>query len=460
MIKHLAISIFLLGSVHLLTAQQCHIEGNFVPSYSQDTWDAMKRELKTSRNGELDTIMCTFFIMQNGRSGEKTVNLTSVYEVLDGANELFIETGVQFDVCEDPIIINDPDFFHLNTEEAKILHKENKRNNTINIYIAENVSALYNNGQEIEICGSSSFPDEPNDEKYILLNKDCFFRGRLLAHELGHFFGLLHTHDRSNGRELADGSNCATSGDLFCDTPADPQLSINTVDGCEYTGKKIDSQGNAFTPDVKNIMSYAPIACQQYFTDDQITHMAIIASNENAYLRRNCNLPDLTIVDAKIKGEFSPGESTIVEFRKHIQDRILENKVTFHIYFSLVEEEVGTLMHEFILTDFIDVGLYEQIEFTVPYGLPDGNGYIQIVIDPYRNILESNRDNNMATIPIAIDRSDLSGNSVFPNPTTGEIQYFLNDSERYGEFLINVYNTKGQKIITDKVEKPLSLIHI
>ena len=50
----------------------------------------------------------------------------------------------------------------------------------------------------------------------------------MYPHEMGHFFGLLHTHGYSNTvktDEFVDGSNCNEAGDYFCDTPADPRLS-------------------------------------------------------------------------------------------------------------------------------------------------------------------------------------------------------------------------------------------
>jgi hypothetical protein len=39
---------------------------------------------------------------------------------------------------------------------------------------------------------------------------------------MGHFLGLLHTHEDSFGKENVDGTNCRTAGDLLCDTKADP----------------------------------------------------------------------------------------------------------------------------------------------------------------------------------------------------------------------------------------------
>ena len=67
----------------------------------------------------------------------------------------------------------------------------------------------------------------------------CANNGSTLPHEVGHFYGLPHTHDQGN--ELVNGSNCATAGDNFCDTPADPNLSGVVNSSCVYTGTATDA---------------------------------------------------------------------------------------------------------------------------------------------------------------------------------------------------------------------------
>jgi hypothetical protein len=92
---------------------------------------------------------------------------------------------------------------------------------------------------------------------------------------MGHFFGLLHTFESDTGQELVDGSNCATAGDLVCDTEANP-----TDDGedfeldsdCNYIGQPaIDANGDFYVPPSKNFMSYSPCKCE--FTTQQYNRM-------------------------------------------------------------------------------------------------------------------------------------------------------------------------------------------
>lgn len=96
----------------------------------------------------------------------------------------------------------------------------------------------------------------------------------VVAHETGHCFGLYHTHDSSQGEENVDRSggceNCATSGDLLCDTQADPNLATNGyMSGCSYVGTVTDNCNDPYIPDPSNVMSYSLGSCQTNFSGGQ-----------------------------------------------------------------------------------------------------------------------------------------------------------------------------------------------
>ena len=99
-------------------------------------------------------------------------------------------------------------------------------------------------------------------------------------HEIGHFFGLNHTHGPSNTElteELVDGSNCNVTGDNICDTNADPQLSNSVVDSsCDYTGNLSDANNEVFVPNPLNVMSYSRKICRTVFSDQQYARMNAI----------------------------------------------------------------------------------------------------------------------------------------------------------------------------------------
>lgn len=94
----------------------------------------------------------------------------------------------------------------------------------------------------------------------------------ILSHEFGHCMGLFHTHETYFGVACVNGSNCATAGDLVCDTPADPGLNFNVNSStCIWNGSGIDPCGSGFpyNPDELNIMSYTFPSCMSYFSPNQ-----------------------------------------------------------------------------------------------------------------------------------------------------------------------------------------------
>lgn len=124
-------------------------------------------------------------------------------------------------------------------------------------------------------CGYSSFSWDAIQG--IGIANGCADNNALVAHEVGHYFDLLHTHETAYGSECPNGSNCGIAGDLVCDTPADPGLSSSNVNSsCVYTGTTTIYCGGAtrsYAPDPSNIMSYSRSACQDNFTPQQISRL-------------------------------------------------------------------------------------------------------------------------------------------------------------------------------------------
>lgn len=160
--------------------------------------------------------------------------------------------------------------------ELRIANANNKADR-LNIYFYPSSSTSW-----------AHFPTDP--ENWITMQNAQANNGKTLTHEIGHYFNLFHTHhsSRSIPRELVDGSNCASAGDLICDTPADPGLSGLVNSSCVYTGSAVDANGDAYTPATRNYMAYTHKPCRTEFSPQQQNRMI------QAYFESRTDLIDLT----------------------------------------------------------------------------------------------------------------------------------------------------------------------
>lgn len=187
-------------------------------------------------------------------------------------NKAFEPICVSFEICKKEFI-NWYQFDTLdNIKEFDELERRVQEDYRINLYVV-NVPT--------ELCGFARFNSiHQHNKMSLIVSKSCIFYNAL-PHYMGSLFGLLHTEDNQFGKELADESNCATAGDKFCDTPADPGYNWNIPPPpCSLENKKKDANGNYYTPDISNFMSQY-FGCQCKFSREQYIYMA------NNYLSAN-----------------------------------------------------------------------------------------------------------------------------------------------------------------------------
>ena len=197
-------------------------------------------------------------------------------------NQEFANANIQFYLCgSTPNYINNNTYYNFNNADESVLCSANDVSNAINIYFTETIAS-----GGTPVSGYAYFPDNSTVTNRIFIRSNTVLDNRTFAHEMGHYFNLLHTFQASNGpianRELVvqppnSSVNCATKGDFLCDTPADPYgRSPDSVKllGCSYIGTVRDAQGQLFTPLLSNIMSYYPTNCGNDFTSGQHGRMA------------------------------------------------------------------------------------------------------------------------------------------------------------------------------------------
>ncbi|MFY0712937.1 T9SS type A sorting domain-containing protein [Seonamhaeicola sp. NFXS20] len=202
-------------------------------------------------------------------------------KAINNLNEQFADAYLNFFLCDDINYINSDTLCHYKKGDESDLIDDINVSNVINIYFTEYLE----NTDDEEICGYSN---NKRNKDFIVIKNSCATNPSSLAHEMGHFFSLIHTHGPDNNTlttELVDGSNCDTDGDGICDTPADSKLTCENVNNfCQYIGTETDANGHAFTPDTGNIMSYAYKACRTHFSEQQLARMYAFYNTQKNYL--------------------------------------------------------------------------------------------------------------------------------------------------------------------------------
>ncbi|WP_337040290.1 T9SS type A sorting domain-containing protein [Emticicia sp. 17c] len=216
------------------------------------------------------------------------LNETEIRDIISHANTYLQPINVELYLLDNQVYsIRDDKYFEFKITDEAELRKKYDVNNAINIYFARNISMA----DLTVLAGYSSLPSASASSNRIFYSyfehspEDVQnIRNRTFLHELGHYFGLLHTFQDSKNtnllkRELVTrgvGSNCSTMGDQLCDTPADPfeLLPIEAAFKCSNTSPTtiVDANGEPFTPPVDNIMSYYQ-GCGNVFTPQQYQKM-------------------------------------------------------------------------------------------------------------------------------------------------------------------------------------------
>lgn len=209
--------------------------------------------------------------MVRDSSGGTYITENEVIELIDSVSIYFDSICVDFEICEFRYVNNyQYDSVEISSGEFEQMQTDYNETYRINMYFVTYTTSLssYATQNGISMIDSGG----------ILVLKGA--SPSQLTHEMGHYFNLLHTfHGSQSGNpELVDGSNCATSGDLICDTPADPYFSgypapwFSIYTGAyDYPG--LDANGQYYIPNVQNIMSNYPDKC--YFTNGQYRRMVM-----------------------------------------------------------------------------------------------------------------------------------------------------------------------------------------
>ena len=258
--------LFLFDNVHAQSLEGCPQE-SYMEYVEQKDPASIQRRIEMEKQVKLDHTqeksftdipIKAYIVRQSNGSGGLTE--CQLREALDTANVQFLPSMYNLVVCALEYIDSDTYYDIGSFSEGDNLYFSNNDPTALNIYFVDRAAGY---------CGWANFPW--SSDRYIMMANSCTMNTSTLAHEIGHYFGLYHTHQ--SGNELVNGSNCATAGDLLCDTPADPTLTGLVNSNCVYTGSASDANGDTYVPDPLNLMSYSLKHCRDIFTTDQVARM-------------------------------------------------------------------------------------------------------------------------------------------------------------------------------------------
>ncbi len=242
-------------------------------------------------------------VARNDGSGRVPEN--NVLDQLCALNADFLDMNVQFFIKEGFSYLDNTAVYenHAQTENSIMAIRRDR--DALNIWIVDDATPGGSSPEDGIVYGYYSIARD-----WLVVRADQVNAStKVLTHEVGHFFSLLHTHNGWDGEpwseeihgnpapalspegiptELMDGTNCEDAGDFICDTP--PDYNGLGWPNCDYTKGAQDPKGVLIDPDEANFMSYFLFCDQRLlnFSSEQKELMLVdLASVNRNFLRRD-----------------------------------------------------------------------------------------------------------------------------------------------------------------------------
>lgn len=318
----------------------------------------------------------------SGNNASSFLSESDVREIINNANLYLQNINIQLYLYNDKVFqIKSDQYADFKIVDEVALRQANDVSDAINIYFVKYITL-----QNLTILsGYAALPSYAASTNRIFYSyfertEDDFnnLKNKTFLHEIGHYFGLLHTFQDSNHADISKrelvtrgaGSNCVSTGDQLCDTQADPfeRLPLIYAFNCdEKTPSNLqDAHGNTFSPPIDNIMSYQQ-RCGNVFTEQQYQKMqasfAIRFSPLAEYqiVSRNSNFLSVEELDKKV---YCIGDSVKIKFNL---EGMFENN---NQLFVDISDKNGKNFQR-IEAKFIG----DKIAIKLPFTLPEGDNY-------------------------------------------------------------------------------------
>ena len=292
-LRHSLLCVFVFGVIQIspLKSQHCGTVPNQEQiNYIKSLKPVPTRELKIAK-GIVDIPYQIFIVRKDDKTGGIDQNL--IKGQIQSVNEIFIKANIRLVPFSDFKYIDNSAFYEFNVRNEDALANKHDIQNVLNIYAFKEIKGGY--------FGYTYHPEKSRKNR-MFIAESGFENNSTLPHELGHFFGLYHTHGKglpNNDEPIsrnADLNNngildCYETGDDLCDTPADPNLGLEEyrtfcLDNCEMESKIKSHTGDFYNPHITNLMCYNRHSkCRSEFTDEQLSRIAQTARLERSKLR-------------------------------------------------------------------------------------------------------------------------------------------------------------------------------
>jgi len=212
----------------------------------------------------------------------------TIRRAVDNLNKSFAKLNFVFYIERTDVILSDLGLEDLSVDSYEPYNEFSDKYdepNLLSIYIFDHKDEFCEISTTRISCGRTGGFSYilSNRTNNIVLSRFDISDLKVVAHEMGHFWGLYHTFEEAQfGKDDFTEGKCNTSGDMICDTPPDPgtifEVYVN-YSTCELLNLKNEA-GIDYKPQIQNYMSYyKPCYLKEYnFTPGQMMVMQTAAS--------------------------------------------------------------------------------------------------------------------------------------------------------------------------------------
>lgn len=423
------------------------------------------KHLGENRSPTVRYVPINFLVGGKTDQSQTAANPENVLEMMCRLNEAYEEVNIQFYIYDRIKYIYNDAFYDNPGIVSNLIVNPHRKLEAMDVLIGRKADTPGGG------LGVTLGHYNPSKDWIVIKTSEINYASETFPHEVGHYFSLNHPHygwdadpwdEAIHGNpvtlssspsnplipiELANGSNCETSGDFLCDTPADYNLGFGW-NNCNYTGGARDPEGVLLDPEERNFMGYFLECGNDYhFSDEQI---ALV----NA---------DLDIRQGVLDTDFTPNATTITGMGSPIfptDNEVLDYYNNFAIKWNFPEgglRSVVQISENFLFLNSIFYGIKSSNGFWVGEDLLEPNKTYYVRVVPFNDYytcttglefswsFKTGLNTNTSNLPLDLDWS------VFPNPAAQGSKVLVQmDMEKSADVQVELLDLSGRVLYSQE----------